>query len=137
MTIYFAYYNNFPIGEIFNLYTNYSLGKWLGMINEFPNHFQWLSIVLCQQCENSKQIFCLMPEKHPNFLNWSPTLRQIWLKFFQIPFWPPTVLSRVLILLQFFLFCFVYLCLFIIFRSESWCATLTHFSLTHIAATLV
>ena len=24
-------------------------------------------------------------------------------------------------LLQFFLFCFVYLCLFIIFRSESWC----------------
>ena len=39
-------------------------------------------------------------------------------------------------LLRFFLFCFVYLCLFIIFRSESW-HILTHFSLTHSIAILI
>ena len=40
------------------------------------------------------------------------------------------------VVLQFFLFCFVYLCLFIILVSHG-TATLTHFSLTHITATLL
>ena len=40
-------------------------------------------------------------------------------------------------LLRFFLFCFVYLCLFIILEVSHGAAALTHFSLTHIAATLL
>ena len=42
MTIYFPYYNNFPIGEIINSYTTVtidSLGKWLGNLN----NDQWIS----------------------------------------------------------------------------------------------
>ena len=39
--------------------------------------------------------------------------------------------------LRFFLFCFVYLCLFIILEVRHGAAALTHFSLTHIAATLL
>ena len=60
---------------------------------------------------------------------WAPVA-----KFGLIRFLLATATQHVL---RFFLFCFVYLCLFIIFRSESWCCRLTHFSLTHIAATLL
>ena len=41
------------------------------------------------------------------------------------------------VVLQFFLFYFVYLCLFIILEVSHGAAALTHFSLTHIAATLL
>ena len=39
LTVYFAYYNNIPIGEIINSYTIDPLSKWLGN----SNNDQWIS----------------------------------------------------------------------------------------------
>ena len=73
--------------------------------HRFPSWTEWLISVIwdCDDIVVSFQVYNDSPESILLNLQWCPNAR--------------TLLRLVL---QFFLFCFVYLWLFIIFRSESW-----------------